>query len=156
VVQLAVDFLNRETGENPYVVHQELQEIMQEHVGIIRTSEELDRGVEAVMGLRERVRGVKAHGASQYNPGWHEALDLAPLLTMSEAVARSARVREESRGAHTRADFEGERDEWGGRNIVVSKAEGGMRVRVIERPPPPEELKAIAFASLEELEQSNA
>ena len=156
VVQHAVDFLNRESGENPYQVHQELQEVMQQYVGIIRTSDELDRGIEAVLRLRERVLRVKAHGASQFNPGWHEALDLSPLLTMAEAVARAALVREESRGAHTRADFEGEREEWGSRNIVISKDPEGMRVQVLERPPPPDELHAIAYSSLEELEKSNA
>ncbi len=156
VVQEAVDFLNRESGENPYLIHEELQQIMQRYVGIIRTSEELDEGIDGVMRLRKRARGAKAQGASQYNPGWHEALDLGPLLTMSEAVARAARLREESRGAHTRADFDGERDEWGNRNVVLSKSAEGMRIRAIERDPPPKELADIAYASLEELEQSHA
>ncbi len=156
VVQRAIDPLNREAGENPYLVHEELQELMQQYVGIIRTAGELEKGIEGVMRLRERARDVKAHGASQYNPGWHEALDLAPLLTMSEAVARAAKMREESRGAHTREDFEGEREAWGDRNIIVSKDEDEMRVQAVDRSPPPQELAEIAFSSLEELEQQHA
>lgn len=156
IVQGAVDFLNREEGENPFAIHEELQQIMQEYVGIIRTAEQLEEGIDGIMKLRSRIRAVKAHGASQFNPGWHEALDLAPLFTMSEAVARAALMREESRGAHTRADFEGERDDWGGRNVVIIRGPGGMEVRAIERDAPPEDLAEIAFASIEELEKTHA
>ncbi len=156
VVQAAVDILNREAGENPYLIHEDLQALMQEHVGIIRTAEELEKGIEGVLQLRSRAREVKAHGASQYNPGWHEALDLAPLLTMSEAVARAALMREESRGAHTRADFEGEQQDWGRRNIVISRGPEGMFARAVDRGDPPAELAAIAYASIEELERSHA
>lgn len=156
VVQEAVDILNRESGENPYLIHEDLQKLMQEYVGIIRSADELEKGIDGVLRLRSRAREVKAHGASQYNPGWHEALDMAPLLTMSEAVARAALLREESRGAHTRADFEGERKDWGRRNIVISRGPDGMVVRVVERDDPPADLAAIANASIEELEQSHA
>ncbi len=156
VVQEAVDILNRVAGENPYLIHEDLQELMQEHVGIIRTADDLEKGIEGLQRLRSRARNTKAHGASQYNPGWHEALDLSPLLTMSEAVARAALLREESRGAHTRADFEGEREDWGRRNIVISRGPDGMNVHVLERDDPPAELAAIAYASIEELEQSHA
>ena len=95
---------------------------------------------------------MKAYGASQYNAGWHEALDLEPLLTVSEAVTRAALLREESRGGHTRAEFELESDEWAKVNVVVSAGPGGMQVRKEVRPEPPAELKAIALATLEELE----
>ena len=95
---------------------------------------------------------MKAHSASQYNAGWHEALDLDSLLIVSEAVARSALAREESRGAHTRLDFPGEREDWQKVNIIIRKGAEGMEVRVEQRPDPPEALAAIAHASLEELE----
>jgi succinate dehydrogenase / fumarate reductase flavoprotein subunit len=75
------------------------------------------------------------------------------LLVVGEAVARSAYLREESRGAHTRLDFEGERDEWTRFNVITRKGPGGeMQVEKVERPDPPKELAAIAYATLEELE----
>ncbi|MEX2402335.1 MAG: fumarate reductase/succinate dehydrogenase flavoprotein subunit [Rhodothermales bacterium] len=154
-VQGAIDILNRESGENPYLIQEDLQQLMQEYVGIIRTREKLEAGLVRLEALRERLRSVKAAGASQYNPGWHQALDLGPLLVTSEAVARAALMREESRGAHTRLDFEGEREAWGGRNIIISKGEDGMEIRVEERGEPPADLAAIAFASIEALEESH-
>ena len=153
IVQEAVDVLNRESGENPFLVHEDLQQVMQNDVGIIRTGEALERGLQSIVELRKRSMNVRARGTSQFNPGWHEALDLPPMLTMSEAVARAALLREESRGAHTRADFEGEREEWGRFNVVISRtADGSMQVQAVERPAPPPELAEIAYASLAELE----
>ncbi len=96
---------------------------MEKHVGIVRTKEELEAGIEAIGKLKERVKNVKAHGASQFNPGWHEALSMSSLLVTSEAVARAALLREESRGAHTRIDFPGEREEWVKFNIVIHKGQ---------------------------------
>jgi succinate dehydrogenase / fumarate reductase flavoprotein subunit len=155
LMRSATDILNRETGDNPYSIHSDLQDLMQAKVGIIRNEAYLEEGLAGIDQLRDRTAGVKAHGTSQYNAGWHEALDLDPLLITSEAVARAALLRKESRGAHTRAEHEGENDEWGNRNIVTSKAaDGGMLVQVEERPAPPEELHAIATATLEELEGS--
>src|SRR5690606_13029154 len=131
--------LMRESGDNPYVIHEELQDTMGEYVGIVRTGEELEQGIEKLGELKSKVANVKAHGASQYNPGWHEALSLQSLMVTSEAVARAALIREESRGAHTRLDFEGERDEWVGCNIVIRKGnDGEMEVEKIDRPAGPE------------------
>lgn len=148
----ATDILNRESGTNPYLIHEALQKTMQHDVGIVRTAEELEAGLGKLEDLKQEAAQVKAPGASQYNPGWHEALDLHSLLITSEAVARAALMREESRGAHTRLDFEGERKEWGQVNIIVQKGDNGMQVRKVPRPEPPEDLAAIAYASLEELE----
>ncbi|HMB90380.1 MAG TPA: FAD-binding protein, partial [Rhodothermales bacterium] len=148
----ATDILNRESGTNAYLIHETLQDVMQHDVGIVRTAEELEAGLEKLVELKKEAAQVKAPGASQYNPGWHEALDLYSLLITSEAVARAALLREESRGAHTRLDFEGERKEWGQVNIIVQKDDDGMQVRKVPRPEPPEDLAAIAYASLEELE----
>ena len=155
IVRRATDILNRESGANPYLIHERLQQVMQQYVGIVRTEEDLMKGLMELDALKAEAAGVKAHGASQYNPGWHEALDLHSLLITSEAVARAALMRQESRGAHTRLDYEGERDEWGRYNIVIARADHGMRVEKVARPDPPETLAAIAFATLEELEQSN-
>ena len=149
--------LNRESGENPFLVHEALQEVMQDNAGIVRTAEELKSAIESLEGLRERAANAKAHAASQYNAGWHEALDLKSLLVTSEAVARAALIREESRGAHTRVDFEGEREDWGKVNLIVRKRDDGtMEVYKHERGEEPPELAAIARASLEELEGENA
>jgi succinate dehydrogenase / fumarate reductase flavoprotein subunit len=153
VVARATEILNRESGPNPYLLHEQLQEIMGEYVGIVRTEEGLKKGLEALEGLKAEAARVKAHGTSQYNAGWHEALDLHPLLVVSEAVALSALTRRESRGAHTRLDHEEERDEWLGVNVVVRKGPGGMEVAKVQRPDPPPELAAIAHATLEELEE---
>jgi succinate dehydrogenase / fumarate reductase flavoprotein subunit len=145
--------LNRESGENPYLLHEELQDIMEKYVGIIRTGEELTEGIARIEKLKARVAQVKAPGASQYNPGWHEAIAMGSLMVVSEAVARAANMREESRGAHTREDFEGEREEWLQYNVVTRKAaDGTMEVEKVKRPDPPELLGAIAFSKLEDLE----
>ena len=149
----AREVLNREDGHNPYVIHDEIRDLMQEQVGIWRDAERLQKGIEGLEQLKTKVAGVKAHGSSQYNPGWHEALDLASLMVSSEAVARAALLREESRGAHSRVDFEGEREEWGRYNIVIRRAEdGSMEVSRLERGDAPEALGPIAFSTVEELE----
>ncbi len=153
VYRKATDLLNRETGENPYLLHEELQAIMGEHVGIVREGKELEEGIEKLQALKTRVANVKADGASQYNPGWHEALSMESLMIVSEAVARAGHMREESRGAHTRLDFEGERDEWLKYNVVISKAaDGSMNIVKEERPEPPPHLKEIAHSKIEDLE----
>jgi succinate dehydrogenase / fumarate reductase flavoprotein subunit len=155
-VRRATDILNRETGENPYLVHEELQDMMQSNVGIIRTKSELEFAVSDLQRLKEKASRVKAHGTCMYNAGWHEAIDLRALLVVSEAVTRAGLTREESRGAHTRDDFAGEREEWMKVNIVSRKdASGAMEVEVIPRPPGPPELVRIANATLEELEGKN-
>ena len=156
-IRRATDILNREDGPNPYLVHEDLQDVMQSYCGIVRQKEDLERCLPELERIRANAERVKAHGASQYNPGWHEALDLRSLLTTSEAVARAALIREESRGAHTRLDYEGEREEWAKVNIVSRKGEDGMmEVRTVERDDPPENLSAIAYSSLEDLEAGDA
>ncbi len=144
--------LNRESGENPYLLHEELQTIMNENVNIVRTKDELETALEQLAELKKKVANVKAQGASQYNPGWHEALSLHPLVTSAEMVTRAALIREESRGGHTRIDFEGERAEWEKVEVIVRKSESGMEVFKQDRPAPPKELADIAYATLEELE----
>ncbi len=145
--------LNRESGPNPYVVHDGLRDVMGRHVNIWRTREGLEKGLVEIARLQGVVGTVKAHGTSQFNPAWSEALDLPNLLLCAEMVARGALLREESRGAHSREDFQGERDEWGSRNIVIRKgADGAMETEVLERTAGPDGLAGIANASLEDLE----
>jgi succinate dehydrogenase / fumarate reductase flavoprotein subunit len=152
-IRRATSILNRETGANPYLVQDELQDMMQANVGIIRTKAELEQAMASLQDLRAKAATVKAHGASQYNAGWHTALDLRNLLIVAESVTRGALTREESRGGHTREDFAGERKEWEAVNIVSRKGVGGeMESERISRQPGPPELVAIANATLEELE----
>ena len=153
IIRSATDILNREKGENPYLIHEDLQELMQNNVGIVRTDELLSEGLDELSNLWKKFNNVKADGASQFNPGWHQAISLRNLLVTAESVARAAKMREESRGAHTRVDFEGERDEWLQYNIVISKSnEGAMIVDKVMRDEPDPELKRIAELSIEELE----
>jgi succinate dehydrogenase / fumarate reductase flavoprotein subunit len=154
VIRSATDILNREKGENPYLIHEELQELMQDNVGIVRTDELLSEGIDGLSILWEKFKNVKADGASQFNPGWHQAISLRNLLVTSESVARAAQMREESRGAHTRVDFEGERDEWLQYNVVIRKSDDGKMIseKVVRDEPDPE-LKRIAELSIEELDR---
>ena len=153
IIRSATDILNREKGENPYLIHEDLQDLMQNNVGIVRTDELLSEGLDGLSSLWNKFNNVKADGASQFNPGWHQAISLRNLLVTAESVARAAKMREESRGAHTRVDFEGERDEWLQYNVVISKSnEGEMIADKVMRDEPDPELKRIAELSIEELE----
>ena len=153
IIRNATEILNRESGKNPYLLHEELVENMQNSVGIVRTKKLLSEGIEKLENLKLSYKDVKANGASQYNPGWHEALALRNLIITAESVARSALMREESRGAHTRVDFPGEQAEWLDFNVVISKAENGnMQTGRVAREKPDEELERIANLSIESLE----
>lgn len=154
-IQRATGILNRVEGTNPYLVIEDLQETMNRYVNIVRTEEELATAVKELERIKKDAATVKAAGTSQYNPGWHEALSLRPLLVTAEAVTRAALVRQESRGAHTRYDYPGEREEWGKVNVIIRKGSRGMEVETEQRPEPPKELAAIAYATLEELEGGN-
>jgi succinate dehydrogenase / fumarate reductase flavoprotein subunit len=131
-------------GTNPYQVQQTLQEMMQDLVGIVRTQQEMERALEGLAALRAREARVAATGNRDYNPGWHTALDLASLLTVSEAVTRSALARTESRGAHFRDDFPA-KDEAQGRvrHVVKRGPDGAMLLERIPVTPPSPELQRI-------------
>jgi succinate dehydrogenase / fumarate reductase flavoprotein subunit len=153
IIKTATNILNRESGENPYLLHEGLQELMQNNVGIVRTQELLSEGIAGLAELWNKFKNVKADGTSQFNPGWHEALALRNLLITSEAVAQAALMREESRGAHTRVDFPGEQDEWLKYNVVIRKNEDGtMGIEKVLRNEPDTELNRIANLTIEELE----
>ncbi|MEZ5313301.1 MAG: fumarate reductase/succinate dehydrogenase flavoprotein subunit [Thermoanaerobaculia bacterium] len=112
-------------GENPYRIQHDLQETMQDLVGIVRREEEMERALDEIGKLQRRARFVLVSGNRDYNPGWHTAIDLRNLLTVSEAIARAALQRKESRGAHFRDDFPDKSEPWGKRNLIVQKGEGG-------------------------------
>jgi succinate dehydrogenase / fumarate reductase flavoprotein subunit len=133
----------RSDGENPYAIHQDLQECMQGLVGIIRTEGELRKALEELATLRERAGRVRVDGNRQYNPAWHLALDLESLLTVSEAVTRAALERKESRGGHTRDDYPQADPELGKVNVVVRKAREEMSVTREPLPPMPPEIRAL-------------
>ncbi len=148
----AVGPLNQEDGENPYLLHEELQNIMND-VNIVRTADGLKRAIESLEELKPKLANIYAAGSSQYNPGWNQALSMRPMFMVAEAVARAALIREESRGAHTRLDFEGEREEWGNINIMICQnADGSMDARKVGRNSAPEHLAKIAYSNLEDLE----
>ena len=154
IIRAATEILNRESGENPYLLHEDLEENMQSNVGIVRSAELLLEGITKLESLKKSYKEVKANGASQYNPGWHEALALRNLMITAESVARSALMREESRGAHTRVDFPGEQDEWLQSNVVIHKGkDGNMVVRKTDSQQPNSELERIASLSIDELEK---
>jgi len=152
-IRRATEILNRETGTNPYLLHDKLQSTMSKGVGIVRKKDELETAIQELDALKEEARTMKAPGASQYNPGWHEALAMRSLLITSEAVTRAALMREESRGAHTRLDHPGESAEWVKYNVIVKKGEAGaMEVEKRPKPEGPAPLVAIANAKIEDLE----
>ena len=127
-----------------YQIQSDLQDLMQDKVGIIRQEDELLEAVSGIEELKKRAATVGAPGNRQYNPGWHTALDLHNLLICAEAVARSAVVRKESRGAHTREDYREKDDNFSGINTVLRKgSDGKMQVVQETIPEMPAELKQI-------------
>ncbi len=131
-------------GENPYQIQYDLQESMQDLVGIVRTEDEMERALGAIDQLRARADRAGIGGHRQFNNGWHTAMDLPNLLTVSEAITRAALLRKESRGAQFREDFPNKDTEWGKFNIVVKHGgDGEMQVERRPLPPLPEELKAV-------------
>jgi succinate dehydrogenase / fumarate reductase flavoprotein subunit len=131
-------------AEGPYDVQHELQAMMQDLVGIVRRDAEMRQALERLRDLRHRAARAGATGNREYNPGWHTALDLGNLLMISEAIARSAIDRKESRGGHFREDFP-EKDPAAAKfNIVVRKgADGAMQLAREPIPPLRPELAQI-------------
>jgi succinate dehydrogenase / fumarate reductase flavoprotein subunit len=130
-------------GENPYKVQEELQDTMQNLVGIVRLETEMKEALSRLQGYKERAARVGVSGHREYNGGWHTAIDLQNLLTVAEAITLSAIERKESRGGHFREDFPDKRDEFGKVNIMVQAAGTGMQVTRVPLAPIPPELQAI-------------
>jgi len=145
MVRIALEPFNRQGGgEGPYQVEHDLQTMMQELVGIVRKDDEIRRALEALKALRDRARKVSVTGNREYNPGWHTALDLQNLLTVSEIIARAALERKESRGGHFRDDFPEKDPNHASFNIVIRRGPAG-EVQVSREPIPDmrEDLKRI-------------
>jgi succinate dehydrogenase / fumarate reductase, flavoprotein subunit len=134
-----------ETGgsENPYKIHSDLQDCMQDLVGIIRVESELKQALEIIQQLKQRSKSVKVEGNRHFNTGWHLALDLHSLLTFAEAATLAAIERKESRGGHTRDDFPNTDPKFAKVNIVVRKSAGGLTLSQEPLPEMPDELKAL-------------
>ena len=114
--------------ENPYQMHEELQEIMETHVGIVRTGKELKEGIKKLENLEKRLPNLHAKGDRNYNPGWHLCLDLKNMIIASLALAKAALERTESRGAHTRLDYPEYDNELGKINMIIRPNPDGMSV----------------------------
>ena len=130
--------------EAPYAIQHELQGMMQKLVGIVREEGEMRQALSGVAKLRERATKVGVHGNREYNPGWHTALDLHHLMTVSEAITLAAIERKESRGGHFRDDYPEKDPAYATFNIVLRKGtSGAMELERRAIPPMPDELKAI-------------
>jgi succinate dehydrogenase / fumarate reductase flavoprotein subunit len=133
-----------DSSEGPYAVQHALQEMMQDLVGIVRQEQEMLQALERIQQLKTRGERVGVGGNREYNSGWHTAIDLYNLLTVSEIVIRAALERKESRGAHFRDDYPTKDETFGQFNIVVRKgADGQVQVTREPIPPMPAELKQI-------------
>ena len=133
----------RNTNENPYMLHSDLQETMQSLVGIFRTEEDLQSALGKLAVLKERFKNLSIPGSRMFNPGWHLCADMKSMLTVSEAVTRSALARKESRGAHSRIDFPKYDPVWGKQNNIISVRSGEMNLQPRPTPEVPAELQKL-------------
>jgi succinate dehydrogenase / fumarate reductase flavoprotein subunit len=135
---------DRPGAENPYQIQRDLQDMMQDLVGIVRTEQEMLKALEQIALLKQRAQNTHVPGNREYNPGWHTALDLENLLTVSEAITKSALERKESRGAQFREDFQEKDPHFGKINVIVRKnSVSKMEVRTENIPEIPDELKQV-------------
>jgi succinate dehydrogenase / fumarate reductase flavoprotein subunit len=130
-------------GENAYSVQYELQDVMFDLIGIIRTGEEMEKALVEIEKFKKRAAKVTVEGGRAYNPGWHVALDIESMLTVSEAVAKAAIERKESRGGHTRDDYPLTDPEWGKVNLIVTEKDGKIAIEHKPLPIMPDDLKEL-------------
>jgi succinate dehydrogenase / fumarate reductase flavoprotein subunit len=135
---------DRGEGENPYTVDRGLQKVMQDVVGIFRTEEDLSAALGELEKLKQRATRVRVEGSRLFNPGWHLSRDLKSMLTVSEAVTRSAMARKESRGAHSRIDFP-KLDEqvWGRQHNLITRDGDAMKLQQAPVDEIPADLKEL-------------
>jgi succinate dehydrogenase / fumarate reductase flavoprotein subunit len=147
VAREALGPFDRREGESPYQVQKDLQDTMQDFVGIVRNESEVLKALEKIADFKKRAEHAAVTGNREYNPGWHTALDLENLLTVSEAIARAALERKESRGAQFRDDYPEKTEQFAKVNTMIAKAaDGSMQVRLESLPEMPEYLKQIIEA----------
>jgi succinate dehydrogenase / fumarate reductase flavoprotein subunit len=141
----ALAFFDRgPSGENPYQIQYDLQEAMQELVGIVRTENEMQQALDALARLRARADRAGVVGNREYNNGWHTAIDIGNMMIVSEAITRAALLRKESRGAQFREDFPSKDAEWGKHNIIIKRgSDGEMQVEKRALTPMPDVLQAV-------------
>ncbi len=139
----ALEPFDRDGSEGPFQIQHDLQDMMQDLVGIVRKEDEMLRALDGLEKLRARAARAKATGNREFNPGWHTAMDLHNLLTVSEAITHAAILRKESRGAQFRDDYpKKDTSKFGRVNSVIAKgADGKMQIRLEPVPPMPDELK---------------
>jgi succinate dehydrogenase / fumarate reductase, flavoprotein subunit len=130
-------------GESPYQIHHDLQEVMQNLVGIFRNEEDLQRAVVELEKLKERARHMRVEGSRLFNSGWHLAGDVNSMLTVSEACTYAALARRESRGAHSRIDYPNLDEAWGKKHNVIAERSNGMGLFEVPLLEMPEELKKV-------------
>jgi succinate dehydrogenase flavoprotein subunit len=135
---------SRTDGENPYELHDELQKTMQGLVGIFRTERDLSQALVEIEDFKKRAQDLSISGSRMFNPGWHLCRDLKSMLTVAEAVTRSALARRESRGAHSRIDYPNYDPVWGKQNNVISPRDEGMQLRQVPTAPMPDDLQSLA------------
>ena len=143
-VKWALEPFDRESGENPFALQHELQDMMQLNVGIVRNEDEMQTALVGVRKLKDRLKNVGATGNIDFNPSWHTALDMHNLLNVSEAITLAAIKRKESRGGHFREDFPNKEKQFGNINFSVKKnSDGEMEIKSVPIPEMPDELKQI-------------
>ncbi len=135
----------KDKTENPYHLHQELQDIMEMHAGIVREEESLNEGIEKLKDLSKRVENAKATGDRSYNPSWHLCLDMKNMIMTSLAVAEAAKERRESRGGHTRLDYPEYDKELGMLNIIVRKGPDGLNIVKSDKKIMPDDLQKFVL-----------
>ncbi|MGH8889788.1 MAG: fumarate reductase/succinate dehydrogenase flavoprotein subunit, partial [Acidothermaceae bacterium] len=135
----------REGGENPYTVQHDLQDTMHNLVGIIRNADEITDALSKIEAFKHRVATLSVEGHRQYNPGWHLSIDLKNMLLVSEAIARAALDRKESRGGHTRDDYPATDPAWGMLNVLCRLDDEGTGIEVFHQDLPvmPDDLKTL-------------
>ncbi len=144
VAREALAPFERSGGENPYSIQKDLQEAMQDLVGIVRTETEMREALEKIGNLKARAGKTGITGNREYNPAWHTSLDLKNLLTVSEAIARAALERKESRGAQFREDYPNKEEHFSKVNAIASRAaDGSMQIRLEPLPEMPDYLKQV-------------
>jgi succinate dehydrogenase / fumarate reductase flavoprotein subunit len=135
--------LNSSNKENPYAIHQELQQMMNDLVGIIRDGQEMKEAIEKLEVLKQKTKNLGVDGGKQFNPGWHLSLDLQNMLLVSETIAKSALAREESRGGHTRNDFPTMDKNWRSKHVICSWNGSKIETRIETLPSMPKELAEL-------------